>query len=50
MSVCVYVHVFMCGCQREKEEKELLLSSLSSPDCKCVMSRDQNYNNNTYIL
>lgn len=45
LCVCVYVHVFMCVfvCQREKVKSFPL-------DFKCVMSRDRDYNNNTYIL
>lgn len=55
MNVCVcvfvylYVHVLMCVRERVKEEIRLQFP-LCPLDGKCVMSRDQNYNNNTYIL
>lgn len=50
----MFVRVCLCECfisRREKADEDRDNSSRSFPlDRPCVMSRDQNYNNNTYIL
>lgn len=48
--VCVCACVYVWVSEKESERRKGLLLPLFPLDCKCVLSSDQNYNNNTYIL